>query len=519
MNLDEKNINSTQPTSSNLVDEISSSQKNDHFPIENEAKQLNLSQLSESEGAIQQEKKSRKKLLYSAILIVLILLLSGGVYVYLTRFAKDALAQTFDKMSGISSYSQDISYTVKSGDQKVDITGTIDFDVKNEKSKGHLEASGAGTSQGMSFSTDTISIGKVVYLKTSSSNPILGDLMPKDWLRLDTENLPEEMKAQLQDSEQTTKDNLSAFFEKSQSFLSVKSKQDETSGDQKLVHYTLSLSPAFLDQLSADQKSFFENMTKGDLEIWINKKSFLTEKISFKGPDNEFSSTIKNVNQPVRIEAPASSVTYEEFQAQIASSFLSKTPVNEIFLGYYGDVRQPTIDRIKNIITDNFGVKVTVLSGGQPAFPNKNPFYDSARKQFDADYIWESLSSFSTQYGQGVRQLFITNSDLFTKIQPDRPYIFTRALPDTNTALISINRILKASDSDSSQASSDLYYSRLDKLVLRTLGVTVGLSGAPSASDINCVMYQYQNLKELDTTGKIFCEDQKAALKKVFVGN
>jgi predicted Zn-dependent protease len=41
----------------------------------------------------------------------------------------------------------------------------------------------------------------------------------------------------------------------------------------------------------------------------------------------------------------------------------------------------------------------------------------------------------------------------------------------------------------------------------------------PSANDINCVMYQFQNVEELDKTGANFCDDQKAALKKVFISN
>jgi predicted Zn-dependent protease len=205
-------------------------------------------------------------------------------------------------------------------------------------------------------------------------------------------------------------------------------------------------------------------------------------------------------------------------QNELFQQALPKSPIHNVYIGSYGNVSTSTLRQVQNIIRASIGVKTTILQRSSEPFPEKPPFYDSTRQQYDADYIWQALISLEQQYGPLVRILTVVDVDLFTNVQSSgtEQYVLSRALPNVNAAVISLYRIKRLSDSSSAPAPQDLIDNRLKKLVLRTLGVTVGFSLSPSANDISCVMYPALNLSDLDRKGDQFCAAEAALVNKVF---
>lgn len=194
---------------------------------------------------------------------------------------------------------------------------------------------------------------------------------------------------------------------------------------------------------------------------------------------------------------------------------LSKEKVAQVHLGGYG-VPAGTLEAIKAAIEEKVGVQVTIDSNYPETIPRDDSVYDKSRQQFDGDALWKTYSLSFQDKGNAERYLVVINEDMFTNIQPERPYIMSRSLPGTNNAVISVKRLMKYSDSSDQPASEERFRERVGKLAVRTLGVTVGLSLTPDADNINCLMYQTKNIDELDKVGQDFCETVKNSLEKVF---
>jgi predicted Zn-dependent protease len=207
-----------------------------------------------------------------------------------------------------------------------------------------------------------------------------------------------------------------------------------------------------------------------------------------------------------------------EFQLKnkIFEAGLPKEKITEVHLGGYA-VPAGTLEAIQAAIQEKIGVSVTIDSNYPEEIPKDAKIYNESRQQFDGDAMWASSSKSFEANGNTKRYLVIIDEDMFTNIQPERPYIMSRAIPKTNNAMISVKRLQNFSDTSSEPASLERYKERVEKLAVRTLGVTAGLSLTPDADNINCLMYQSSNIDELDKVGTDFCETTKNALEKVFL--
>jgi len=208
--------------------------------------------------------------------------------------------------------------------------------------------------------------------------------------------------------------------------------------------------------------------------------------------------------------------TKEEVSNKLQQTmFLSSLPdkqITDVFIGGYG-VPNGTLELIEQVIKDKIGVG-TSIEAYSGTLPMRDNYYDKSRGQFDGDAVWQYFIDTFADRGDTVRYLIVVNEDMYTKLQPERPYIFSRASFLNNTAVISVKRLKGESTS-----STEIYQQRVEKLALRTLGVTVGFSLSPDADNINCVMYQALTLEDLDRVGSIFCEETETAFNKAFLIN
>jgi predicted Zn-dependent protease len=210
-----------------------------------------------------------------------------------------------------------------------------------------------------------------------------------------------------------------------------------------------------------------------------------------------------------------SSLEYQ-LKNKIFEAGLPKEKITEVHIGGYA-VPAGTLETIQAAIQQKIGVPVTIDSNYPEEIPKDAEIYNESRQQFDGDAMWQNSSGSFEANGDTKRYLVIINEDMFTKIQPERLYIMSRAIPKTNNAMISVKRLQNFSDASTEPASAERYKERVGKLAVRVLGVTAGLSLTPDADNINCLMYQSSSIDELDKVGTNFCETTKNALDRVFL--
>lgn len=194
-----------------------------------------------------------------------------------------------------------------------------------------------------------------------------------------------------------------------------------------------------------------------------------------------------------------------------------ETPIKEVIIRGYGNVPDYLLQAAKNAIQQKIGVRINI-EAAHPEFAEQPPQYNAKRKQFDADELWDTESGFVNST-QDKRLMMVVDVDVYTELQPERPYVFSRALPNVDVILISTHRFQKLSDAGDQPAPRELAASRMQKLALQTLGISVSLEGSSYGlePDISCVMYRGRILSELDKQGDNFCGEQKDRLKELFV--
>ena len=196
-------------------------------------------------------------------------------------------------------------------------------------------------------------------------------------------------------------------------------------------------------------------------------------------------------------------------------------PIEEVIIRGYGEVPLFLLKEMKNVVENKIGVKATI-DPLLPGFKGQSLYYDSGRDQYNADMIWNTEGKFANSVSN-KRLVMVVDVDLYTDIQQERPYVLTRSTPNVSVILISAYRLQRLSDEELNEpASNELASARIQKLTLRTLGVSVFLEGFSSFGkerDISCVMYRGRILSKLDMQGDDFCEKNKRKLENYFVIN
>ena len=214
------------------------------------------------------------------------------------------------------------------------------------------------------------------------------------------------------------------------------------------------------------------------------------------------------------------------FQNHPLFTFLSifrapEEPIEEVIIRGYGEVPLFLLNDMKDVIENKIGVKATI-DPLLPSFKDQSFYYDSGRDQYNADMIWNTEGRFANSVSN-KRLVMVVDVDLYTDIQRERPYVLTRSTPNVSVILLSVYRLRRLSDEEINEsASNELASTRIQKLTLQTLGVSVFLEGFSvlgKERDISCVMYRGRILSQLDMQGDDFCEKNKRKLKNYFVMN
>lgn len=195
-----------------------------------------------------------------------------------------------------------------------------------------------------------------------------------------------------------------------------------------------------------------------------------------------------------------------------------ETPIEEVIIRGYGEVPSYILEAAENAVEQKIGVR-THIESSRPEFGEQMMhYYNRERGQSDGDRIWDSEREFASSVSS-KRLVMIVDVDVYTEIQPERPYVLSRSSPNVSVILISMYRLQKLSDTNDAPAPPELVAARIQKLTLQTLGVSVFLEGFSFSrhEDISCVMYRGRVLSELDKQGNDFCEKNKKKLKDYFV--
>ncbi len=247
-----------------------------------------------------------------------------------------------------------------------------------------------------------------------------------------------------------------------------------------------------------------------------NKSTSLPVSFSITTSEGTFSLDTIRINVPTSIEIPQNAITFEDWMMEKELAIVQKVKIDQIGLYRTKGVTDEDIAVAQTAIKEFYGFSnVAVYGTPIETFPKKSPFYNVERKQFDADILWDAFSRSLKSDDITKRYFLLTEEDLFTTIQKDRPYVLSRTLPKNNTIIISTNR-LKTSSSTDPLVQMNLSKERLTKLVVRTLGVSLGIAYAKDSESKSCIFYQASRIEELDETGKDLCPFAKKAIPQLF---
>ena len=203
------------------------------------------------------------------------------------------------------------------------------------------------------------------------------------------------------------------------------------------------------------------------------------------------------------------------FPGQIYLEYIPKKPVEKVIIETYGDIPDYITDVVAEVIENKTGLQVSI-ENSYAAITPENQLYNSTREQFYADRLWELDEDFAGNLlsGNSQRIIKIVDVDLYTEGQPQRPYVFSRSMPNVKTILISTYRLQKLSDTKDEPAPKELVKSRIRKIVLQTLSRSASLypfslRDSFVSTEIDCVTIAKNNLSDLDKGKEIFSEEIK----------
>lgn len=488
---------------------------------------------------------------YFAAGICLVVLVAGGSYAYLTERStpEQILSAAQQKFAGLGAYQEDFVMITSTNSpailnpstgtstlntqSKIITTMSGNMTVVGNDSQGSISVSLSSPSiksQGTSsaITIDTTVLDKEVYARININNPLLAMLLhfPKAWIHFDVANPPKQF-ASMQSALAQNQKNIMDLLLKNGGFQ-IQSTQSEIINGEEMTKLVLiaTLDTTKLIQTANERLTYDLFLKNNHIDLWVSKKDQMIRKIQLGGAteQTDLTLTISQLSSPPSIVAPTPAYTYDDYLYQTFAESLPKTTVQTIVLGSYGLAKED-INALQKEIEKTFHTQIIVLS----TFGNlldkstesgliKSKIYDPARKQFNADMLWDYFSHVLDKTNDPrVRYVVIIGQDMYSTISKDSPYVFSRSLPVTNVILISSAHLHDRSDGSVGSVDQTTFHDRLQKLVMRTLGVSAGFELSPYATDSHCLMHFSNNLMDLDAVGKEFCGKEADEINHVFV--
>ena len=171
-----------------------------------------------------------------------------------------------------------------------------------------------------------------------------------------------------------------------------------------------------------------------------------------------------------------------------------------ILLIYHGDFDEGFLEEIAEEVAKEFHCAVNI----EISNINLDEFYDSARRQYDANRLVKKIDSlFPFQY---LKKIGLFRVDLFI---PILTYIFGQAILKGNTGIASLYRL--KNEQYGMKKDEALLLDRFKKVIIHELGHTFGLIHCHVP---DCVMRSSTYVEEIDQKKRQFCKKCREELER-----
>ena len=429
---------------------------------------------------------SRKIVTISAIAFTVLALLLGGFgYWHLSAPSRLQAAIT-EAQKDIRSYESEFLIQQASG--TVLMTGVMVMDLEKGLVGGETTIPDIGTMK-------TVLSADHYYAKVSIANPTIQTMvqLPSDWIDYD-----------LSDPSSPA----GRFFQERIFWANTR---QITQGDCSLPKEeqlealpTLYLQCTFTDPKSA---------TTGTAEVWFNSNTLLPLQLKATVSGMTITERISKVNYAPEIFIPENALTLDAWKEKQFFAGLPKENISAIVIYRGKGVSLEEESAAVRAIHAYYGVTPVTFPEDVGAISDRQPLYNAERKQYDADTVWSLIGN--QKQGTSTRFLYLLPVDMYSPISPERPYVFSRALPGVNTILLSLAP-LRTTPPEVGSTTPALVNERIGKAVVRAVGVSTGIAYSEDAERKECIMYQATTTQELDRVGTSTCPLTERAVTQVF---
>jgi len=423
----------------------------------------------------------------------------------------DAVAkQVLSSLSTITSYNAKLSLRSISSISGINsFTGTFSYDEKNAQSDGQFEIPLSVTTGAPKVATEVFLTTGENFAKLAINDTLSKSVMqfPAGWFRVLDSEKPDQY-AFLQGSGVFT--DAIHVLQSDAAKITVKGQAERQMNDQApQIHIVFHIPETNKTPLSGK-----------DIDVFVDTKSYSLQSLSFNTSSFSVSEDISNINQPFGFVLPVNALSYSDWKSQLfSSSVASVAPVSQIFIGSYGNINAKYLEGIRSGLQKITGAK-TMLLAAAPALEKKAPLFDVSRQQWNADVLLQGVQNVSNPYGQGVRILYVIDSELYSPTRKDLSSIRSLGSLGSNAAVMTISGIeqnLSAPIGTSTPALSNaVIISRALKIAENALGLSMGFGNSPSTLDPKCVTHSAVTVADLDAQTAGYCAPEKNLLKNLF---
>jgi|GEM_PF-4253300 len=429
------------------------------------------------------------------------------------------------------------------------ITGRVTFDLRRGKTDGTfdvplLTADGAAMSRMEAF----VSGGEVLarYIPDETT-PKDMKVFPREWFKLDTKDKPIEYRVleqafALSDFTKILK-NGSGFVTTQND--AVKEKQ----GEANVWHVVFRRPETFPPGLPNEHLAFFSALSDShDIDIWVDEKTYDVLQMHFVINGFDVTAVITDLNKPNDLAVPKDVLAYPEWKTKLAAASVPNlTPITQISIGSYGEIKPAYLEGIRQAIQKATGITTTVLNSA-PTPEKKELIWEKELSGWNGNALLSGVQQISKSFGPNVRILYVVGDKMYSVFEKNQ--IWSRGEFGSNASVISLAGLDErvaismamtattttttatttvpvtsatsttsakvAETADSSVAPESVVIARAQKIALQALGETVGFDIAPLAGNTTCAMYPFKTVAEIDVLGKAYCQPELGYIPQIF---
>jgi predicted Zn-dependent protease len=253
-------------------------------------------------------------------------------------------------------------------------------------------------------------------------------------------------------------------------------------------------------------KTSAEASSTKTIELRFNSRSLALDSIRIVINTKIVEIFITKINSTQVIEIPKDFLTSAELRDILILRNLPSKKIKNINLFYEEGITDEEIQTTKDSIYKYYGINVQTLKN-YSTLPLARKILFTEDGRLDGDVLWDQFAKALPLNSTSTINILLTDEDMYSKNINKSSYIFSRAMPNNNAIVISTKHLY---------SSEDILKNRLMKIVVRSIGVSVGLSYSSDAKKKECIFYQATTTKELDSVGNDLCTVAKELIPIYF---